>query len=71
MSLRGIAEKEIAEYNTLIALIENGKHSKARELFCEWDNSKQSRFIRALGDLEGVTLELHLETLKQLIVLFV
>ncbi|AVI05197.1 hypothetical protein [Vibrio phage VP06] len=71
MALRGIAKTEIAEYRTLIALIENGEHSKARAMFCEWDQSKQSRFIRALGDLEGVTLEIHLETLKQLIVLYV
>ncbi|UCW44096.1 hypothetical protein [Vibrio alginolyticus] len=71
MSLRGIAQLEIESYNALIVLIENGEHSKARAMFCDWDQSKQSRFIRALGDLEGVTLELHLETLKQLIVLYV
>lgn len=71
MALRGITKTEIAEYSTLIALIENGEHSKARAMFCDWDQSKQSRFIRALGDLEGVALEVHLETLKQLIVLYV
>ncbi|AFV81338.1 hypothetical protein F862_gp106 [Vibrio phage vB_VpaS_MAR10] len=71
MAIRGISQTEIASYNDMIALIENGKHSKARELFCDWDQSKQSRFIRALGDLEGVTLEVHLEILKQLIVLYV
>ncbi|WPH60378.1 hypothetical protein [Vibrio phage vB_VpaS_SD15] len=71
MALRGITQTEIESYNTLIALINNGDHSQARQVFCDWDHSKQSRFIRALGDLQGVTLELHLETLKQLIVLYV